>query len=154
MKPETKGLCPANWSEISGAVILESYHRCTDCGWYGGLSNMLLTVHHIDYDPANNARDNLVCLCWPCRRKRRDLDLAEATRLRDMVILIRMGQLCFRGMEPRYPKRLDLVVSGKALSRISAKWRRVQPGIEQSPGPAAPAGKGSRSEHEDGAHTC
>ena len=116
MRAETKERYPDNWREISQATIEARGGKCEDCGARSGYSFKVLTVHHIDYDPANNDPANLVVLCQGCHLRRQARDLSEATRLNKVVVLLRMGQLVFPGMELEIPKRLDRVLSGKALA--------------------------------------
>lgn len=116
MRPETKALYPDNWAEISRAVIDESNHICRDCARSDLTGEVILTTHHNDYDPSNNARDNLVCLCQRCHLQRQARDLSEALKYNRMTLLIRLGQGCFPEMEPTIPKRLTRVIEGKALA--------------------------------------
>lgn len=131
MREETKALYPDNWPEISRACIERANRICKDCGRSDRTSQIVLTSHHKDYDPSNNEDDNLVCLCQGCHLRRQARDLAEATKLNKVVLLIRMGQLCFPGMKPAVPKRLDRVMSGKALATSPGRRGHARPGTER-----------------------
>jgi len=131
LREETKALYPDNWPEISQACIERANRICKDCGRSDRTDPIVLTSHHEDYDPSNNADDNLVCLCQGCHLRQQARDLADATRLNKVEVLIRMGQLCFPGMEPVYPKRLARVMSGKALATSPGRLGHAQPGIER-----------------------
>lgn len=139
MKPETKKLYPDNWTLISRATIEDRGGFCSTCKRTPRDHGIVLTVHHIDYNPANNKPNNLVVLCQGCHLRCQAWDLAEATRLNKVLVLMRMGQLCFPGLEPEIPKRLDRVISGKALSRTLGNRYHAQPGIGQGLKRAGPA---------------
>lgn len=132
MRAETKELYPDNWPEISRACIERADRICKDCGRSDRNVLIVLTSHHEDYDPSNNADDNLVCLCQGCHLRRQARDLAEATRLNKVAVLIRMGQLCFPGMGLKIPKRLDRVIEGKALATSPGRRRHARPGTGRS----------------------
>lgn len=66
MRPETKALYPANWKEISDKVKVNRKHTCEGCGQVGNKPRNPLTVHHIDFNPANCRDDNLLLLCAKC----------------------------------------------------------------------------------------
>lgn len=142
MRPETKERYPTNWAEISARTIELAQFVCQSCGKVRGSEGTILTVHHVDYDPANNDPGNLVVLCQGCHLRVQARDLSEATRLNKVEALIRMGQLCFPGMEVEIPKRLDRVMSGKALARTLGDKYHARPGIGRSQGPADLADKG------------
>ena len=60
-----------DWEDIARRVKEEAGRRCEDCGhpdsWEHGYT---LTVHHLDGDETNNARENLRALCQRCHLKR------------------------------------------------------------------------------------
>lgn len=116
MRPETKALYPPNWSEISRLVIERANRICNDCRRTPERHGIVLTTHHIDYNPANNDLANLVCLCQGCHLRRHGKDLAKATRHNQVDKLIRMGQLIFPGMELESPNYLTRVIAGQALN--------------------------------------
>ena len=67
--PMQRELYPDNWNEIALAVKEEAAWACTECGiehQADGTSGSILTVHHIDRDPGNCSRENLVALCARC----------------------------------------------------------------------------------------
>lgn len=107
--PMEKGRYPADWKQIALEVKEAAGWRCQRCGKQcrrpgEGLDTpgraghqYTLTVHHIDHQPENCARENLVALCAPChlradypwyaerRRKRKEgqePERAEETDLR------------------------------------------------------------------------
>jgi len=132
VRPETAELYPDNWAEISQAIKEARGWKCEDCGSDRYHPRSKLTVHHKDYDPSNNDPDNLVVLCQGCHLRRQARDLAEATRLRKVHLLIRMGQLVFPGMEPAIPKRLSRVVEGRALATSPGTGSRARRGTGRS----------------------
>jgi len=69
LRPETKAAYPANWPEISLNIKGERNYTCEGCGQYGSRPGNPLTVHHIDFNPANNPPDNLLLLCAKCHLK-------------------------------------------------------------------------------------
>lgn len=99
MRPETKAKYPINWKHISRWTISARGNKCEECGRTPKLDNIVLTVHHIDYDPSNNALDNLAVLCQGCHLRRQARELADATRFHKVEVLIRMGQLELPGFE-------------------------------------------------------
>ncbi len=72
---ENKGEYPANWKQISLQVRQEAGWRCEECGAGNGHphpvtgSKVVLSVHHINAQPEDNRRDNLVALCRRCHFK-------------------------------------------------------------------------------------
>jgi hypothetical protein len=73
INPNLKHLYPDNWNEISKRIRFERANgRCENCGAehlqphpVNG-KKTILTVAHLDHNPANNAEDNLKCLCARC----------------------------------------------------------------------------------------
>jgi 5-methylcytosine-specific restriction endonuclease McrA len=61
----TLGLYPVNWTEIASKIRERDAWACRICS---ADSSSKLCVHHIDYNPANNAPENLVTLCDECHR--------------------------------------------------------------------------------------
>ena len=131
MRPETKALYPDNWAELSRETIEAANHICQDCGRSDRDDNIILTTHHKDYDPSNNNPSNRVCLCQGCHLTQQAKDLSNATRYNNTQLLIRMGQLCFPGLEPKFPKRLSRVIEGKALATSQRTGCRARQGSEQ-----------------------
>lgn len=87
IKPEKRSLYPKNWREISAAIRARAAGRCEcegDCGLHRttpgprrcteihgaparwALGNVVLTVHHIDANPANSDPKNLRAMCQRC----------------------------------------------------------------------------------------
>ena len=71
--PANWSLYPLDWPEIALAVKEEAGFVCEQCGEQCYLPGQpcpdrrrVLTVHHLDHDPANCERDNLIALCAPC----------------------------------------------------------------------------------------
>jgi len=60
------------WEEISAAVVRRAGNRCELCPAENGKLHwktkafVVLTVHHIDGNPENNRRLNLIALCQRC----------------------------------------------------------------------------------------
>jgi len=69
---------PDNWREISAGVKKAAGWRCEHCGHgHDRLSGHVLTVHHLDADPSNNAAYNLVALCQRCHLHLQRLDVGR-----------------------------------------------------------------------------
>lgn len=72
MRRFTRKDYPKNWEEIRQEVIKNAEYTCQECGREGATINentgseVILTVHHIDENPGNNERENLICLCQGC----------------------------------------------------------------------------------------
>jgi 5-methylcytosine-specific restriction endonuclease McrA len=72
IKPENKKLYPANWKAISKRIREQAGNRCAFCGAVNHEphpttgSKVILTVAHLDHNPANCADDNLRALCQKC----------------------------------------------------------------------------------------
>ncbi|MBA7699771.1 hypothetical protein ES703_108474 [subsurface metagenome] len=123
MRPDTKALYPPNWPEISQACIERANRICQGCGRSDRTDDIVLTSHHIDYDPSNCADDNLVCLCQGCHLRRQGKELAEATRYHRVYKLIRMGQLPLPGILAIPPNKIYQVLLQRA---ITAKKERLE----------------------------
>jgi len=62
---------PDDWEEVAEQVKRIAGWKCEDCGHPDDPdAGYLLTVHHLDGDPSNNALDNLRALCQRCHLKR------------------------------------------------------------------------------------
>lgn len=91
MQPEKY---PANWTQIAQRVKEKAGWKCAVCKHYNTPSEgYTLTVHHIDGNPGNNQRWNLLAACQRCHLK---LDGVRRARERQKVDL-RMGQLFLFG---------------------------------------------------------
>lgn len=61
------GEYPRNWNEIAQRVKDEAGWKCVRCGHpHESASGHVLTVHHLDMNPANCKWWNLVALCQRC----------------------------------------------------------------------------------------
>lgn len=66
--PMKRELYPDNWDEIARAVKEEAGWRCQRC-WRAhdkSRPDAILTVHHLDRNPSNCKKDNLIALCARC----------------------------------------------------------------------------------------
>jgi 5-methylcytosine-specific restriction endonuclease McrA len=64
---KSTGEYPANWTEIALAVKAEAGNKCVRCGHADDReSGHVLTVHHLDMNPANCEWWNLAALCQRC----------------------------------------------------------------------------------------
>ena len=83
---ERMGRYPKDWKEISGKIRERAQGRCEcvgECGLHSTLGprrcterqgepalwakgTVVLTVHHLDHDPANNSHGNLRAMCPRC----------------------------------------------------------------------------------------
>ena len=71
--PDMKSRYPDDWPQISARIRFErAGNRCEWCGaanyWFHPETGsvVILTVAHLDHNPANNADDNLKALCQKC----------------------------------------------------------------------------------------
>ena len=75
IKPEKKKLYPPNWEEISLLIREQAGWKCELCKAAHDephpitASIVILTVHHINGDPTDNRRINLIALCQRCHNK-------------------------------------------------------------------------------------
>jgi 5-methylcytosine-specific restriction endonuclease McrA len=80
--PMDRSRYPKNWDEIALSVKVGAKWQCQECGLdcdpinHSTMSDRsqrarhTLTVHHQDYNPANNDRSNLIALCSACHLKK------------------------------------------------------------------------------------
>lgn len=80
---------PANWKEIALEVKAAAGWRCAGCGKKCrepgeklDTHQRTLTVHHIDHNPENCKRENLIALCAPCHLRADAPHHAETRRKR------------------------------------------------------------------------
>jgi len=67
MPRKSIGKYPDNWTEISRQVKVEAEGQCVRCGHpHETKTGYVLTVHHLDLNPANCAWWNLAALCQRC----------------------------------------------------------------------------------------
>jgi hypothetical protein len=102
-----------DWKEISKLIIEKAGFRCELCDaaqgsphWKTG-SRVVLTTHHIDGNPKNNAHLNLIALCQRCHLKL-DLPLKWARRR------AKKGQTMpdLDGMDPDSADAIQTLISG------------------------------------------
>ena len=104
IRPELRKLYPPDWKEISRRIRFErAQGRCEWCGAENYAphpvtgSRVVLTVAHLDHDPANNVDDNLAALCQKCHNSY-DADKRASSRKHRQ--LRQAGQLPFEGLGP------------------------------------------------------
>jgi 5-methylcytosine-specific restriction endonuclease McrA len=69
--PSNWELYPEDWPDIAHRVKEAADWMCQECGHEHDPANgYVLTVHHIDGDPQNNAEDNLIALCQRCHLRK------------------------------------------------------------------------------------
>lgn len=72
IKAEKKKLYPENWDKISLYLREKAGWKCKLCHCKNGFphkitgSKVVLTVHHINADPTDNRKINLIVLCQRC----------------------------------------------------------------------------------------
>lgn len=67
MPRKSIGAYPENWTEIANRVKDEAGWKCIRCGHpHDRESGHVLTVHHLDLNPANCRWWNLTALCQRC----------------------------------------------------------------------------------------
>lgn len=75
IKPEKRKLYPPDWPSISLRVRLRAGFKCELCDAVHGKPHpvtgaiVVLTVHHLDFDPTNCAWWNLIALCQRCHNR-------------------------------------------------------------------------------------
>jgi len=61
---------PDNWEQIASDLKERHGWKCERCGHPHEVdTGYVLTIHHLDGDPANNQDWNLACLCQRCHLK-------------------------------------------------------------------------------------
>lgn len=73
IKPENKHKYPPNWKAISRHIrFVRAHNKCEICGAENYKphpitgSKVILTVMHLDHDPANCKEENLKAACQKC----------------------------------------------------------------------------------------
>ena len=67
MPRRSTGVYPVNWPEISQAVKDAAGWKCVRCGHIHDIpAGYMLTVHHLDLNPANCSWWNVPALCQKC----------------------------------------------------------------------------------------
>jgi len=72
---ENKALYPKNWKGISEWVRLQAGNKCEICDAMNHEAHpvtgsmVVLTVHHMNFDPTNNEPYNLIALCQRCHNR-------------------------------------------------------------------------------------
>lgn len=71
---------PKDWNLIALAIKTQANWKCSECGLdctpqpiaddRSLKAKRTLTVHHQDYNPANNHPDNLIALCSGCHLRK------------------------------------------------------------------------------------
>ena len=75
IKSERKVLYPDNWKKISLNIKERAGWKCELCRADHGKAHpitrsiVILTVHHINGDPTDNRRINLIALCQRCHNR-------------------------------------------------------------------------------------
>ena len=75
ISPEKKKLYPPNWEEISLLIREQAGWKCELCKSAQDKPQIVtgaivvLTVHHINGDPTDNRRINLIALCQKCHNR-------------------------------------------------------------------------------------
>ena len=62
------------WSNLSRMLRMHANWTCSKCGKSCEDDHSSLTVHHIDSNKKNNARNNLVVLCKECHNEIHGID--------------------------------------------------------------------------------
>ena len=85
------GQYPKNWLEISQGYKATHHWRCQACGTPHGPVPFVLTVHHLDFNPANCDEQNLVALCQRCHLRLQQRHPHPLTKAIALKLLTPMG---------------------------------------------------------------
>ena len=85
-------LYPDDWDDIARAVKDAAVWRCEACDAPHGPPPHILTVDHIDHDPANCSPENLAALCQRCHLRRQGIRPRPATKAEAIAILRRRAE--------------------------------------------------------------
>jgi 5-methylcytosine-specific restriction endonuclease McrA len=107
IKPEYKPLYGKNWKQLSYEIRAERAHwQCEWCGARHGAAhpitgaNVVLTVAHLDQNPAHNDRANLAALCQRCHLNYDRQANTQAAR-RTRALKRQRRQPCLIEVEPK-----------------------------------------------------
>ncbi len=95
MKEITKKLYPKNWKDISLKIRKRYHHRCQRC-FTESKPKWVLTVHHLNMNPADCCLSNLVLLCQKCHlhiQSKGRMDMNNFYKILDMQEENRRKQL-------------------------------------------------------------
>lgn len=73
-------LYPKDWDDISARVKEEAGDKCEVCHTPNGQPPRVLTTDHLDMNPANCARENLMALCQRCHLRRQAMNPLPRTK--------------------------------------------------------------------------
>ena len=71
---------PKDWPNRARRLKMKAGWRCELCDALHDPPRHVITVDHLDFDPANCAEDNLMVLCARCHLKRQQLRPTPVTR--------------------------------------------------------------------------
>ena len=98
IKPENQNRYPHDWDSISLEVRELAGWKCEKCGAeyrkpHPRTGNKVtLSVHHINRDPADCTRENLIALCAPCHFAEHRDDAIQAMRDKKRAAALAAGQ--------------------------------------------------------------
>ena len=90
MPRKSTGEYPPNWKQIAAQVKADAGNKCVRCGHAHDVgAGYMLTVHHLDLNPANCEWWNLAPLCQRCHLQIQHKVIMERTWMMDHSLWFR-----------------------------------------------------------------
>ena len=103
---------PPDWSTIAFEVKRQAKFVCQCCHQSTiDDPSLTLNVHHLDFNPANNHPDNLICLCQICHVRLHGILHASYQRLKNYYIAVSRGQIPLELPDEFMPVSLEKAIT-------------------------------------------